>query len=89
MAQKFPTDEDRQIAREIARATEFSAFYRNGPHEKYTIRGLASYEAACSERDRLVAEHSRFGRGGLVYAITPLGSFDCTPELVALARGEI
>ncbi len=86
MAQKFPTDEDRLIAREIARATEFSAFYRNGPHEKYTVRGLPTYEAAVAEADRLVAEHSRFGRRALVYAITPLGSFDCTPELVALAR---
>lgn len=80
--------ENRLIAAEIAKATEFSAYYRNGPHEKYVERGFPTYEAACQRRDELVAEHSRFGRGGLVYAITSLGSFDCTDELVALA-GEI
>jgi hypothetical protein len=83
---KKPHDDDIAIAREIRRATEFSAFYRNGPHEKYTVRGLPSYEAACAERDRLVAEHSRYGRGGMVYAITPLGSFPCDDALIALSR---
>jgi hypothetical protein len=78
--------EDRMIAGEIAKAQEFSAYYRNGPHEKYIERGIPTYRQAAKRRDELVAEHSQSGRGGLVYAITKLGSFDCTPELIALAR---
>ena len=86
MAQKFPSDEDRMIAREIARATEFSAYYRNGPRDKTVIRGIATYEEAKAKVAEIVAAQSRFGRGGLVYAITPIGSFPCDDKLIALSR---
>ena len=81
--------EDRMLADLIASSSEFSAYLRVGPHEKYVERGFASYAAARKRADALVAEHSRFGRGGLVYAITPQGySVPCSPELIALAGVE-
>lgn len=76
--------DDIAIARQIARATEFSAFLRVGPHEKYQERGLPSYEAAAKRRDQLVASHSKFGRKGLVYAINSLGSFPCDDKMMAI-----
>lgn len=81
-----PHPDDIAQAREIAKATEFCAFYRNGPHEKYREPGFPTYEAAKARMEELVAEHSRHGRGGLVYAINPLGSFPCDDRMIALAR---
>jgi hypothetical protein len=49
------------------------------------VRGLASYEAAEAVAAEMNSE-SRFGRRAIVYAINKLGSFDCTPELIAMAR---
>ena len=69
-----------------ASAREFSAYVRVGPHEKYVERGFASHAEARARADALAAEHSRFGRRGLVYAITPQGySIPCSPELLTLA----
>ena len=72
-------------AREIAKATEFSAFYRAGPFDTRRERGFATYEDAKAAADRLAAD-SKFGRGAIVYAINPLGSFPCTDQLIAMAR---
>lgn len=75
----------RDQAAEIAKAHEFSAHYRNGPHEKTTLRGFATYEAARAAADQLEA-NSQFGRRSIVYAINRLGSFPCTDQLIAMAR---
>lgn len=79
-----PHPDDLAQAAEIAKAHEFSAHLRKGPHEKYTTRGLGSYEEASAELDRLKAEHQ--GRRGLVYAINRLGSFPCDDRMIDLAR---
>lgn len=86
MAQEKIHPDDLAQAAEIAKAHEFVAFYRNGPFEKYRVDGFDTYEAAADERDRLVAEHSQYGRGGLVYAINAIGSFPCDNRMIALAR---
>lgn len=78
-------EEFEAIAAEIAKAHEFTAHYRNGPHDKITERGFTNYAEAAEARDRIVAERSKFGRGGLVYAVNKLGSFPCTPELIERA----
>jgi hypothetical protein len=77
--------EEREIAAQIARADYFTAHLRVGPHEKYTERA-DSYEGAVEAGNQLKAQHSRFGRSAVIYAVNSLGSFDCTPELIALAR---
>lgn len=79
-----PSDEEILFAREIARSTEFSAYYRNGPHEKYVVRGFPDFDSARARADALEAEHSRFGRKAIVYAISPLGTFDCNARLMAI-----
>lgn len=81
-----PSEEELVFAREIARATEFSAYYRNGPHEKYVERGLPDFETARARADALESEHSKFGRKAIVYAISPLGTFDCNDRLMAIVR---
>jgi hypothetical protein len=79
--------EELLLARAIAGAKEFSAYYRAGPHEKYVERGYPDYESARAAADRIEAQHSKFGRGAMVYAITPENySIDCSPERVALAK---
>lgn len=81
-----PHPEDILIAKAIANAVEFSAFYRNGPHEKYIVRGLPDYATARREADQLAAKHSKFARGAMVYAITPEGySHPCDDRMMALA----
>lgn len=81
-----PHPEDLLIAKAIAEAKEFSAFYRNGPHEKYCHRGLPDYASARLIADDLAAKHSKFGRGAIVYAITPEGySHPCDDRMMALA----
>ena len=82
-AEKIHPDDLAQ-AREIAKAHEFSAHLRKGPHEKYTTRGIASYPEARDELARLKAEHQ--GRRGIVYAINSLGSFPCDDRMIALAE---
>lgn len=73
-------------AAEIAQAVSFSAHLRMGPHEKYTTRDLANAADAFEEGRRLEAEHSRFGRRAMIFAINKRGRETlCTPELVALA----
>lgn len=80
-------EEDLLVARSIAKAVSFAAHLRQGPYEKYTTRDLPTYEAAVTEAERLTAEHGRFGKRGVVYAVTEKGVEElCTPELVALAR---
>lgn len=83
---KAPHPDDLAQAAEIAKATEFVAFYRNGPHEKVREPGFPSYEAAKARVAEIVAERSRHGRGGLVYAVNALGSFPCDDRMIALAR---
>lgn len=78
--------EDLKLALEISTAREFSAFYRNGPHEKLVERGFETYEAARERADEMEREHSRFGRKAMVYAITKLGSFPCDARMIGLAR---
>lgn len=81
-----PHPEDILIAQAIANAKEFSAFYRNGPHEKYLERGFPNYASARRRADELAAKHSKFGRGAMVYAITKENySMACDPKLMALA----
>ncbi len=78
--------EDILIAQSIAKAIEFSAFYRNGPHEKYKETGFETYGLARIRADKMAAEHSKFGRGAIVYAITKEGySLPCDEKLMALA----
>jgi hypothetical protein len=79
-------DEEQFLAGEIAKAVYFTAHVRVSPTQKFTER-RETYEAACARRDELVAEHSRHGRGGMVYAVTPRGdSIPCTDSLVELSR---
>lgn len=81
-----PHPEDAMLAAEIAASKEFSAFLRLGPHDKRVERGFTSYEDAKARLAIMVAESSRFGRGGVVYAITPRGdSIPCDDNLVAMA----
>lgn len=77
--------EEAVIAREIAKADYFTAFLRVGPHEKY-IERRDTYEEAKQAGEALRAQHSAFGRRPVIYAVNKLGSFDCTDELVAMAR---
>lgn len=84
MASEKIHPDDLAQAAEIAKAHEFSAHLRKGPHEKYTTRGLASYDEAKAELARLKAEHQ--GNRGIVYAINRLGSFPCDDRIVALAE---
>lgn len=79
-----PSDEEILFAREIARAKEFSAYYRNGPHQKFVERGLPDFDTARARADALEAEYSKFGRKAIVYAISPLGTFDCNDRLMAI-----
>ncbi len=86
MKPKPPHADEIMIAVEIAKATEFAAFMRVGPHEKFAIRGFPDYEAARRAADEIEAKHSRFGRKAIVYAITQMGSFPCDDRMIALAR---
>lgn len=85
-ALKKPHPEDILIARLIAQATEFIAYYRNGPHETIRVPGFATYDAAKAKVDEIVKERSKFGRGGIVYAITDGGRFPCDEALIAMSR---
>ena len=78
--------EEQHIVKSILEATEFSAFYQNGLRERYCVRGFTSYVAAKSEMLNLVATYSKFGRRGIVYAITKFGQVPCDDKLVALAE---
>jgi hypothetical protein len=76
--------EDLMLAELIASATEFTAHIRLAPHDKTTLRGFPSYEAARAAADKLETT-SRFGRGAMVYAVTPKGwTIPCDPKLVGL-----
>jgi len=78
--------EELAVAHEIKGASSFSAHLRMGPHEKYTVRDLPDYAAAAAAASDLEAEHSRFSRKAMVFAINARGRETlCTPELVELA----
>lgn len=79
--------EERLQAAQIAQAVSFAAHIRCGPFEKHTTRDLPDADAAFKEADRLTAEHGRFGRRAMVFAISAKGRETlCTPDLVELAR---
>lgn len=77
--------ENRELARQIANAKEFSASIRLGPADKRTLRDFPNYSAARAAADDL-NKASRFGRRAVVYAINSLGSFPVDDHLLALAR---
>jgi hypothetical protein len=78
--------EELAVALEIKGASSFAAHLRMGPHEKYTVRDLPDFEAAAKAARQLEADHSRFSRRAMVFAINARGRETlCTPELVALA----
>jgi hypothetical protein len=68
-----PHPADLHEAAEIARAIRFTAHFRKGPFEKYTIEA-ASLEQAREAAKQLDAEHGKLGRRAVVYAITPEGN---------------
>lgn len=77
---------DVAAATRIRSAVSFHAFYRNGPFEKYRTDPVATYAEAKADAAALVAKHSRFGRGAIVYANLPLGQTEpCDDRLVAIA----
>lgn len=78
--------EDMDLARQIAKATDWCAHLRVGPGEKYTTRGLPDYEAAKAEGERLAKQHSRFGRKAIIYAVNPLGNFPVDDRMIAIVR---
>lgn len=85
--QKKIHPEQYDLAALVNQASEFTAYYRNGPQEKYTLRGFTNYDDARAAADKLEQEHSRFGRRALVYAIAPRNiSVPCDGELMALAQ---
>lgn len=94
MKSKAAEADDLARARSIAQAVEFTAYLRCGPHEKYVERGVPSYEQAKAMVAELEAAYSKWGRKGIVYAITPQGyTMDCNDEIMALVeqikQGEI
>lgn len=83
-----PHPEDIDLARQIGRATHFTAYFRRGPFAKWREE-CPTYETAAKRADELAAEHGIAGQGkrGLVYAITPEGySIACTPALYAMSQ---
>lgn len=66
-------EEDRHLIEQIRSAISFTAHIRISPSLKFTTRNIATAGEAFTEAERLRAEHSKFGRRGLVYAITPRG----------------
>lgn len=59
---------------EIAKATAFTAHFRKGPFEAYTLEASTLAEAR-DHAKHLDAEHGQFGRRACVYAITKAGRF--------------
>lgn len=79
--------EDYDLAAKIAASSQFSAYLRTGPHQKFVERGFTDYDSARARADELEAKHSKFGRGALVYAITDQGySIPVDDDLIELAR---
>lgn len=79
--------DDATIAKAISEATDFVAFLRLGPWTKHVEPGHADYASAKATADRLAADHSRFGKRGMVYAVTPAGLFPCDDAIMALVAG--
>lgn len=76
--------EDQILAAEIAKADEFSACLHLGPSNRYTRRGLKTYQEALDAAAEL-NKLSRYGRRSIVYAINSLGSFPIDDRLARLA----
>lgn len=76
-------EEDRLLAAEIAKADQFSASIRLGPHDKRTSY-CGTYAEAVAAKAALDSE-SQFGRKAVIYAINRLGSFPVSEELAKLA----
>lgn len=75
------------VASEIAQATSFAAHIRCGPHEKHTVRDLHFFDDAFRAAEKLTADHGRFGRRAMVFAISARGRETLvTPELAELAK---
>lgn len=65
--------EDDMLAALIAEGATFNAFMRVGPFEKYRGDIRQSYRDARADCDDLVAQHGKFGRKAIVYAVTHKG----------------
>jgi hypothetical protein len=65
--------------RRIAAAGAFVVAFRKSPHERYRVEAgtLAEARRAAAALD---AEHGRFGRRAIIYAITPEGVQLAVPE---------
>jgi hypothetical protein len=59
-------------AEQIARAVYFTAHFRVGPNEKYTIKCMTLDEARTAAAN-LNTAHGGYGRRACVYAVTPEG----------------
>jgi len=64
--------QDEFNARQIARSTAFTAHFRAGPFEAYTVE-CDSIEAARAAAAELNAKHGEYGRRANVYAVNPEG----------------
>lgn len=71
IAKRHPADihHDEQVAR----AVSFSVHIRRSPHEAFTETAGTMAEAKTIAA-RLTAEHGKFGRRAMIYAITPEGA---------------
>jgi hypothetical protein len=59
----------REAAEAIASAVGFATHFRKGPFETYTIES-ANLADARAVAERLNAEHGRYGRRAVVYALS-------------------
>lgn len=85
MAQKKPHEADIYAAEQIARAVEFRAQIRLGPHEPLFATGMTTYAEALEGAAQLDAR-SKFGRRAIIYAITPENrAFPVSPDLAKMA----
>jgi len=78
MARK-PHPADLAHAAQIARATHYIVHFRKGPLETYQVQADTAADAH-AEAAKLNAEHGKYGRRAIIYAVTPEGRSYPLPE---------